>query len=318
MTSSNNHQSPHLTNSVIMVRPVDFAFNEQTGLDNEFQHRPTPSEQAVISQKVMAEFEQSIQCLQALGIEVLILEKQHTDKHLPDAVFPNNWFSTRADDRLIIYPMKTENRRDEVQIPQLKDLVCDAGYKLAKVVDLRRQYSTEVALEGTGSLIFHHPSNHLFAALSERCQKQALTSYADEFGYQLVQFNTASAQGSPIYHTNVLMSCGEDFAVITEEVISTGDNKKVLSSLSECLNDIIIITEEQMSRNFCGNILQLIDPKGQSVIALSKSAYLGFSASQRKRLEKHGSLAICEIPTIERIGGGSTRCMLAENFLTKR
>lgn len=317
MNRLDNAQQAHLTHSVIMVRPIDFAFNEQTGLDNEFQHRPTASEQGSITQKVMLEFELSVQVLQNLGIEVLTLEKQHTDKLLPDAVFPNNWFSTRSNGQIFIYPMKTENRQNEVQIPQLKTLVNSAGYEVSEIVDLRTQFPVATALEGTGSLIFHHPSNRLFAAVSERCQQHALTVYAENFGYQLVEFNTTSANGAPIYHTNVLMSCGDNFAVITEPVISEGDKKKVMQNLSECVDDIITISEEQMSLNFCGNILQLNDVRGQPVIALSKSAYQGFSTAQRKILERHGSLAICEIPTIERIGGGSTRCMLAENFLTK-
>ncbi len=317
MRKPDNNQQKHLTHSVIMVRPIDFAFNEQTGLDNEFQHRPTASEQGSINQKVMFEFESSVQVLQNLGIEVLTLEKHHTDKQLPDAVFPNNWFSTRSNGQIVIYPMKTENRQNEVQIPQLKSLVASAGYEISEVVDLRTQFPTNTALEGTGSLIFHHPSNRLLAAVSERCQRQALTIYAENFGYQLISFNTSSANGEPIYHTNVLMSCGENFAVITEPVISGDDKKNVMQNLSDCVDDIIIITEEQMSLNFCGNILQLKNTTGQPIIALSKSAYQGFLPAQRKILERHGSLAICEIPTLERIGGGSTRCMLAENFLTQ-
>ncbi len=310
-------QQAHLTNSVIMVRPVDFAFNEQTGLDNEFQHRPRLEEQAALSQIVIAEFEASVNCLQKSGIEVLILGKQHTDKLLPDAIFPNNWFSTRANGQIIIYPMKTENRKNEVQIPQLVDLVGNTGYQILEILDLRKHFPAEHALEGTGSLIFHHPSNLLYAAISERCQPQALTTFAEELDYRLVSFDTSSVQGSPIYHTNVLMSCGEDFVVICEAVISTKDRARVLQALSDCINDIIVITEEQMSLNFCGNILQLKDSKDQPVIAMSKSAYQGFSVTQRKLLEKHGSLAICDIPTIEHVGGGSTRCMLAENFLSR-
>ncbi len=306
---------PHLTRSVIMVRPIDFGFNEQTGLDNEFQNRPQKAELSQLASKAMSEFESSVECLQSLGIEVLVLEKEHTNNSLPDAIFPNNWFSTKADGRLFIYPMKTKNRQDEVQISQLYNLLESANYKINDIIDLREQYSLGVALEGTGSLIFHHPSGQLFAAVSERCQLNPLTEFAETFGYQLTEFDTLSSQGSPIYHTNVLMSCGEDFAVITKEVISTTDRKRVIAKLAECVNDIVIISEEQMSNNFCGNILQLKDSKQQPVIALSKSAYDGFSPLQRKLLEKHGSLAICAIPNIERIGGGSTRCMLAENFL---
>jgi len=300
-----------------MVRPHDFGFNEQTGLDNEFQHRPSKVEQTSLRKTVFDEFDNSIAQLESVGIEVLVLEKQHSEKRLPDAIFPNNWFSTRENGELIIYPMKTQNRQDEVQIPQLCDLLENAHYNISQVSDLREQLSTDKVLEGTGSLIFHHPSHRVFAAISERCQKQPLAEYCDKYHYQSIDFETASSNNSPIYHSNVLMSCGENFAVLCDQVV-TGKNRKVLlNGLLECVDDLIIISEDQMSSNFCGNILQLKDANQQPVIAMSKSAYDGFSLQQKKRLENHGSLAICEIPTIERIGGGSTRCMLAENFLNK-
>jgi len=305
----------HTTNSIIMVRPIDFCFNEQTGLDNEFQNRPNILDHDFINKNANSEFDKSVNCLQKLGIETLLLEKKHTNKCLPDAIFPNNWFSTRSNGQIIIYPMKTANRQDEVQVPQLSGLLKTAGYEVKEIVDLRECYSSIGILEGTGSLIFHHPSNQLFAAISDRCQETPLISFAEEFGYQLIRFHTTSRSGSPIYHTNVVMSCGEDFAVITEDVITMKDKTNVIEMLSECVNDVIIISEQQMTENFCGNILQLKDPNQQPVIAMSKSACLGFTSAQRKMLERHGSLAICDIPTIEKIGGGSVRCMLAENFL---
>jgi len=306
---------PHAANSVIMVRPIDFCFNEQTGADNEFQHRPNSSEQKSIAKNANIEFENTRECLQSLGIETLALEKNHTEDCLPDAIFPNNWFSTQADGRIIIYPMKTANRQAEVQISELTKLVNHASYRVEEIIDLRKHFANNGVLEGTGALIFHHPSTFLFAAISERCQPNALGIYAEEFDYQLVKFDTLSHSGSPIYHTNVLMSCGEDYAVITKEVIASKDRKKVIQTLSEIVNDVMFISEEQMTQSFCGNILQLKDQNQHPVIAMSRSAYDGFNLTQRKMLENHGSLAICEIPTIERIGGGSLRCMLAENFL---
>ena len=317
MPTANNKKHPHLAKSVIMVEPVDFAFNEQTGVDNEFQHRPKMDESEAIRQTAKLEFSKSILQLELLGIEVLTLKKEHTSNILPDAVFPNNWFSTRADGKIVIYPMKTPNRQNEVQQPQLTNLVTEANYRMDEIIDLRRLLSNKSALEGTGSIIFHHPTNQIFAAISERCVEASLIEYAELFGYKLNSFNTSSAQGNPIYHTNVLMSCGADFAVITEEVIAKNNISEIIRTLSETVNDVIVITEEQMAMNFCGNILQLTDQQNQPVIALSKSAFDGFKPKQRKQLENHGSLAICEIPTIEKIGGGSTRCMLAENFLIK-
>jgi hypothetical protein len=155
------------------------------------------------------------------------------------------------------------------------------------------------------------------AAISERCHLAAVEAYAEMFRYRLVTFDTQSSNGSPIYHTNVLMSCGVDFAVITDSVIATQQRNNLLHDIEENIGDVMTISEEQMALSFCGNILQLEDNDQQPVIALSNSAYSGFNTEQKKFLENKGSLAVCNIPTIERIGGGSTRCMLAENFLPR-
>jgi len=313
----NKHQ-PHLTNSVLMVQPVDFGYNEQTGVDNEFQNRPSSYQTDSVRSQANKEFNHSVEILANAGIDVLVLNKSHTEKPLPDAVFPNNWFSTQSNGNLIIYPMKTPNRQDEVQISQLVTLANSRDYQVNEIIDLRQSINETSPLEGTGSLIFHHPTNRLFAAISERCVESSLETFANQFGYELIKFETSSQQGSPIYHTNVLMSCGEDFAVITRDIIKSTQQEYLLDSLSDCINEIIIINEQQMSETFCGNILQLKDHNNQPVIILSGSAYDGFNPNQIKQLERHGSLIRLPIPTIEKVGGGSARCMLAENFLPKK
>ncbi len=307
----------HLTNSVVMIEPIDFGYNSQTGVDNEFQNRPNQEELKTLSKVIYTEFNNTIDTLTALGVEVLLLGKEHTNKTLPDALFPNNWFSTKSNGQLHIYPMKTQNRQDEVQILQLSNLFINSDYKLKQTLDLRESLPKGSILEGTGSLIFHHPSNTIYAAISERCQRVALENYANKFNHKLTSFETMSENNAPIYHSNVMMSCGEDFAIVTQEVIQKSKQSKVLSGLSNSCNDLIIINESQMSQYFCGNILQLKDSNDQPIIAMSQSAYSGFTLKQKVILERHGSLAVCAIPTIERIGGGSTRCMLAENFLPK-
>jgi len=308
----------HLTNSVIMVRPIDFGYNSQTSQDNEFQHKPALADSSRIQKQALLEFDVCIDALARAKVETLILEKSHTNKPLPDAIFPNNWFSTSSVGKLIIYPMKTPNRQDEVQIDPLCELLQKNNYALDSVIDYRSILAPQEILEGTGSLIFHHPSRQLFVAISERCHQSAVEKFADNFNFQLVHFNTVSSNGSPVYHTNVLMSCGEDFAVITSEVIEASDNINVMRALENSVSDIIIITESQMTESFCGNILQLKDNNNQLVIALSSSAYKGFHTQQKRQLERHGSLVVCDISTIEYVGGGSLRCMLAENFLPKQ
>lgn len=311
------HITQHLTSSVIMVKPIDFGYNSQTGVDNEFQNKPLHNNKSEIQNRALVEFENCVEALNQAKVETLVLGKSHTNNPLPDAIFPNNWFSTRQDGTLITFPMKTPNRQDEVQIKPLLKLLEDNQYNVSSLFDYREILNAREILEGTGSLIFHHPSQRLFAAISERCDRSAVEKFAKQFGYQLTQFNTASANGSPIYHTNVLMSCGENFAVLTEEIIEASKRSSVIKDLEDCVEDVIQITESQMTASFCGNILQLKNKNNEPVIALSMSAYKGFKPQQLKVLEKNGSLIVCDISTIEYVGGGSFRCMLAENFLPK-
>ena len=308
----------HLTDAIIMVRPIDFGFNEQTGEDNEFQHRPEKSEYETIRTKAHQEFEQMVNQIRGHDISVTVLEKAHTNELLPDAVFPNNWFSTRENGEIFIYPMKTANRQAEVQIEQLKQAVTGAGHQANQVNDYRTTLSGLGALEGTGSLIFHHPTGRLFAAISERCTLEALEYFAQQNQYELFAFYTNSSKGAPIYHTNVLMSCGEDFIVICEDVLASDTlSDKALQSMKNTVKDVITISEQQMTEKFCGNIIQVKDQQGQPAIIMSASAFDGFTSEQKHQLKQHGKLIVCEIPTIEFVGGGSARCMVAENFLPR-
>jgi hypothetical protein len=300
-----------------MIYPHDFGFNQQTGIDNTFQHQPPREQVTEIRVKAINEFTKMVHQLEKFHIEVLVLDTKTNNQTLPDAIFPNNWFSTRADGTLFIYPMKTPNRQSEVQVEPLSNKFSDNGYQINNIIDLREELGSSNILEGTGSIIFHHPSSNVFAAYSERCLPAALDTFCCNYGYNRFAFNSKTNQGNSIYHTNVLMSCGLDFAVIADETLTkVNDRSKILNALSCTVNDLILISEQQMSENFCANIIQLTDKNNQNCIILSTSAYKGFMPNQIKQLEKHGSLVICDIPTIEFVGG-SARCMIAENFLPR-
>ncbi len=312
-----HYTQPHLTHSVVMVQPFDFGFNEETGLDNEFQHRPANNQVDKIKFLAKKEFESMVERLEQNNLEVLVLGKSHTKQKLPDAIFPNNWFSTRANGEVFIYPMKTNNRRAEVQVDQLVQSFWQKNYQVSSVLDIRDS-ATNLALEGTGSLIFQHQQGKVYASISERCDKTLLIQFCQQYHYQPQIIYTKSSKGLPIYHTNVLLSCGENFAVICDQVITEDpESQQSLNSLAENCDDLIKISESQMTQSFCGNILQLKSQKGEPCIVMSNSALKGFTAAQIRILEKHGSLIAVNIPTIENIGGGSARCMLAENFLSQ-
>ncbi len=303
----------HTTHSVIMVPPTDFCFNEQTGADNEFQ-RNLHLDPTIIKEEAMAEFNQMVNILRDNFIEVLILNKNPDLPALPDAVFPNNWFSTDSNGFITIYPMKTPNRQAEVRPQELSALLAANGYCLNRTKQITANHKV---LEGTGSIIFDHKNKTAYAAISERCDFDLFSSYCNEKAYQAISFATQSSNGKPFYHTNVMLSIGEGFAAICLEAIPENDRNKVVDSLKRAHKQIIELSLEQTEQAFCANILQLRNSRGELIIVMSDSAYQGLSKEQKNLLGLHGKLVPCPINTIETIGGGSARCMLAENFLPK-
>ncbi len=294
-----------------MVPPTDFCFNHETGSDNEFQQKIDIAPE-IIQEDAMAEFNQTINILRDNFIEVLVLNKSAQCPDLPDAVFPNNWFSTDTGGRLTLYPMKTKNRRAEVRPHLLTTLAEQSGYQHRQVRDIS---DSNKILEGTGSIIFDHKHKKAYAALSERCEKEIFEEYAQEINYQPISFNTASSNGKAFYHTNVMLSIGEGFAAICSTAILEQDREKVLQELKSSHKQIIDLSLEQTEQSFCANILQLRNIRGELIIVMSDTAYHGFSKEQKNLLKLHGKLVPCPIDTIEKVGGGSARCMLAENFL---
>lgn len=307
---------PQLSDTLVMVRPVDFGFNEQTGADNEFQHRPAADED--VTAKALMEFDLMVTKLRAAGLNILVLEKADSTAKTPDAVFPNNWFSTTAEGTLLVYPMFAENRRQERHIEDLTQLLNQHGYLAQQTQIVGDFQATSEVLEGTGVLVIDHIHQRLFAAQSERCHPHAFADFAAMRGYQPnYLFQTASRHGAPIYHSNVMMSLGQGFAVICAECFTDQAEYAAVKQALAIDREVIEISLAQMEQHFCGNILQVQSQAGEPLIVMSQSAYQGFTLAQRQQLESHGRLLVNAIPTIEKIGGGSARCMLAEVFLPK-
>lgn len=302
----------HLTDTVLMVPPADFAFNEQTARDNEFQH--ASNDLTATRQTALAEAAAMAAALQAAGIRVLQLDKQADTPPLPDAVFPNNWFSTWPDGRVQLYPMRTANRQAEVRPAELLAVLRRAGLNAAAATMLVA--APGQALEGTGALVFDHRGRRLFAARSERCDSELVQVHAAELGYAPLLFDTRASSGRPFYHTNVMLSVGERFAVVCLEALPNPAERQGLEqALCEGGRELITLSLAQTETGFCANVLQLRNRHGEPVIVLSQTAHDQLTADQRERLGRHGRLLPVAIPTIERVGGGSARCMLAEIFL---
>ncbi|MCZ2720623.1 arginine deiminase-related protein [Marinomonas sp. 15G1-11] len=306
-----------LSDTLVMVRPVDFGFNEQTGGDNAFQHKPDVGEN--VTEKALIEFQNMVDNLRSVGITTLVLEKGQHNKKTPDAIFPNNWFSTTASGTLLVYPMYAENRRQERRIDDLTELLEAHNYSVNDTQIVGDFNETQEILEGTGVLIFDHIHNRIFAAQSERCHPEQLDRFATKRGYQEVYlFQTTSSHGTPIYHTNVMMSVGDGFAVVCADSITDKEAYQTLKSALAIDREVIEISMEQTEKHFCANILHVKNDQGQPYIIMSQSAYNGFTSSQKAQLEKYGTLLPNPIETIEKIGGGSARCMIAEVFLPKK
>ncbi len=306
-----------LTNTILMVSPDSFAYNAQTAGSNSFQNKPE-FDPETLRKKALEEFNGMVKKLTAEGVDVLVLSND-TEVDTPDAVFPNNWFSTYEDGTIMLFPMLSENRRLERSKDTITEVMESSGFKIRRFVDYSEFEKQGLILEGTGSLVLDRRNNAVFAIESERTNRILFERYCDEMkisSSNRVFFHANDENGSPIYHTNVIMSIGNGFAVICSECIESGDHREVMTKLEELRLEVIDITYAQL-KNFCGNILNVKNNNGESLIVLSASAMWNFEDRQVEVLRKYGRLVEVSINTIETVGGGSARCMMAEIFLPK-
>lgn len=298
--------------TVLMIRPSNFGYNVETAVSNSFQQIPIDSNE-VLQDSALKEFDTFVEQLKELDVEVIVYEDFEQSK-TPDSIFPNNWFSTHEDGLLILYPMATSNRRKERRSDIVISLKDRFRYRIEDFTyyeDLPQPHY----LEGTGSLIFDHESKVVYAALSIRTSRYLVEEVSDLLGYKAVCFNALGKQGELIYHTNVMMSIGDKYIAIGLDTVLPEDLPHLNEALANSGKSIIELSNNQVYEQFTGNMLQLANKKGQRVLVLSKKAYEGLNASQLESLQKlNDHLLPISIPTIEKIGGGSVRCMLAEIY----
>jgi hypothetical protein len=235
----------------------------------------------------------------------------------PDAIFPNNWVSFHHDGTVALYPMLAPNRRWERRDEILQQVARSGGFRVSRTVDLTHRESEDKYLEGTGSVVLDRVHRVAYACSSPRTDLDVLGEFAQQLDYELMTFDAVDAGGAAIYHTNVLMAIGTGFAVVCSESIRNDAHRAaVLSMLRSTGHAIVEISPAQMAQ-FAANVLELAVPNGK-IIALSTTALRCLAPAQRRALESQATLIPAEIPTIERIGGGGVRCMLAEIHLPKR
>lgn len=285
-----------------MIEPRGFSFNSET-TDNFFQMQS--SLQAPV-EAAMREFQELKRKLVSADITVNVFSPKDSS---PDAVFPNNWFSTTPDNKLILYPMKAPNRRTERRKEIIDKLL--KGY--TDLIDLSSLEKEEKFLEGTGSLVIDHEKKVAFAALSHRTSGEAVREWKERLGYDVYTFTAKDKNNDTVYHTNVVLMLGEGFSIVCAEAITEEEEREAIMSKLAEEREVITITLEQM-HSFCCNCIELKNESGRKFIVMSAQAYHAFTEKQKSILIKYATIIYSSLNTIETIGGGSARCMIAELF----
>ncbi len=294
-----------------MIRPVRFYPNPETAQDNAFQREATAG--ADTSVLALREFDQAVGTLRAAGLTVEVFADTSAPEK-PDAVFPNNWFSTHHDGRVALYPMYSPSRRAE----RRQDLIDSLGakYRVTEVVDYSPFEQRGLFLEGTGSLVLDHVDRIAYVSLSRRADREPLEKFCADFDYEPLTFTSVGDDGQPIYHTNVMLCVGSQFALASLEMIPDRREREALQSRLETTGKTLIALTREQIGNFAGNALELRN-ENENLLVLSARAADALSAEQRSTLERFARLVPLSLPTIE-LAGGSARCMLATIHLPPR
>ena len=293
-----------LTSRILMIRPAAFAFNGETAVNNAFQSKTAGD----INALAVAQFDDFVAALRANGIEVSVIQDTPLP-HTPDSVFPNNWISFHEGGAICLYPMFAANRRQERKNFEAVKKIFD----IKNIIDLTGWEKQNKFLEGTGSMVFDRDAHIAYAAISPRMDSEVLRDFCDKMNFKPLAFSAADAKGQAVYHTNVLMCIGQDYAVICMESIARQDRQKVKDSLLAAGKEIVEISLSQME-NFAGNMLQVKNKSGKKFLAMSQRAFAALTPGQIGALKKHNDFITAGIHTIETNGGGSARCMIAEVF----
>jgi hypothetical protein len=301
------------TNSILMVRPAAFGFDPETAANNAFQNKPGDIAANDLQSRAVVEFDNVAATMRANGVNLYVV-KDKPEPTRPDAIFPNNWISTHEDGTVILYPMMAPNRRLERRQDVLDDL--EKYFEIRRVVDLSRHENTGRYLEGTGSMIMDRTNGVIYACRSPRTHEAVLKEVAKTLGYRTVLFDAVDGNGKPIYHTNVMLSIGTNYVVLADCTIpDVAERERVMAYLGGGGHRIVKLRPEQLNE-FAGNVLEVLGR--ERFVAMSSRAFKSLSDSQLDLLEVWAKTVHFPIPTIENIGGGSIRCMLAEIFLPRK
>lgn len=299
-----------VTDKIVMIRPAKFYFNSETAVDNHYQNSDDNSIES-IHKKALLEFDTLAKKLADRGVDVNVLQDT-LEPSTPDSIFPNNWFSSHEEGKLFFYPMFAKNRRQELE--KFRGDV----YKIAKkdnldIVDYSLEINDNVFLEGTGSIVLDRKNKKAYCSLSARSNKDLFLMFCKEIGYKPITFSS-SQDGYPVYHTNVIMSIGENRVIICLDCIDNQKEKEMLiEEFKESGKKIIEISLEQV-KQFLGNTLELEGSDKKRFVVMSETAYKSLTDEQKNDILKDTEIVYSNVETIEYYGGGSARCMIGEIF----
>jgi hypothetical protein len=298
--------SEQSTNAVVMIRPSRFYPNPETALDNAFQTEAGTEDAPLISTRARIEFDRAVETLGEAGVRVHIYDDPPVPAK-PDAVFPNNWFSTHHDGRVALYPMYSPSRRAERR-PDLIDGLRE-HYRVTEVVDYSFYEKEGLYLEGTGSLVLDHVHRLAYVSLSRRADREPLRRFCSDFDYEPITFVSTGRDGRPIYHTNVMMCLATGFALVGLEMIDDSAQRNMVRKRLEATGKTIISLTREQIENFTGNALELHNEQSKLLI-LSSRAAANLRDEDLNMIERFARLLPLALPTIE-LAGGSARCLMA-------
>jgi len=288
-----------------MIEPEAFYSNEQTAFTNHYQEKVTDETPEIISEKALTEFHNLKSAIEERGIKVTSLKGS---KDCPDHIFPN-WFITFQNKTMQIFSMMAPNRRKEKKLSMIEHLT--KTYELTD--DMSYLEDKEVFLESTSSMVFDRVNRIVYAGISPRTNAVQLIIWCRNNDFELVLFETESHTGSPIYHTDVLMYVGTEIIGICFDVIKPEHLDYVKEKVSQ-YHQVIELSDDQI-KSFCGNAIEAHNENGELFLIISSTAYKELNQTQLdKLLSSYKDIIHSDIPTIEKYGGGSARCMLTELF----
>ncbi|MBK9485972.1 MAG: amidinotransferase [Chitinophagaceae bacterium] len=299
------------TSHLLMIQPVNFGFNTETAVNNTFQKNMGGD----VQQQALQEFTDFVAVLRKNKIDVTVV-KDSLHPATPDSIFPNNWISFHADGRIFLYPMFAVNRRLERKTA-VQEAV-KSNFSFTEIIDLTGSENDGLFLEGTGSMVLDRENKIAYACLSPRTDEKLLNEFCKLIDYNPITFKAIDNTGVDIYHTNVMMCIAKTFAVVCLESVTVHEDKaKLIGSLIKTNKEIVDISLQQLN-HYAGNMLQVINEEGELMLIMSTQAYQSLTNAQIEILQKHNRIIHSSLNTIETVGGGSARCMMAEVFLLKK